>query len=248
MKTVISLASLALAFSLHAQMTAVLHRFPARSPEIEIRNDSAARLVAFGVRMSPAAPNASNVAPFVAYVDTAIETDRLVSHHLQTAMPLLPNEKYIVPVPTRRRPGQPGEDLFETPIVTAGIFAGGTTTGDPALLDRLLLRRRNMLQAVELAIATLTDADRHELARDRLIGQFKRMADSLDHWYLPQEQQVGRSLYQLIAGRLINLDVPVGSRFPPAAFVVQEIGALNRQRVVLSESQPSLAGAGFVLR
>jgi hypothetical protein len=99
-----------------------------------------------------------------AYVDTAIETDRLVSHHLQTAMPLLPNEKYIVPVPTRRRPGQPGEDLFETPIVTAGIFAGGTTTGDPALLDRLLLRRRNMLQAVELAIATLTDADRHELA------------------------------------------------------------------------------------
>src|SRR5262245_31014110 len=127
MKNVISVASaLAYAFSLHAQVTAILNKFPARSPEIEIQNDSTASLMAFAVSMASVA---SDSPQFVVFVDTAVDTDRLASHDLRRAMPLLPNQKYIVPVPSRLRPGQAREEFFEPPIVIAGVFADGTTTG-----------------------------------------------------------------------------------------------------------------------
>ena len=142
-----------------------------------------------------------------------------------------------------------GRCLLEEPIVAAGIFADGTTTGDAALLTRLILRRSSMLLAVETALQTLLDAGRHILPRDRLIAQFKRLADSLNRWYLPPEQQVGRGLYQSIAGKLMNLpEMQVGSPFPPSTFVAQETAALNRQRVTLLRSQPSLADAAFIGR
>jgi hypothetical protein len=173
----------------------------------------------------------------VVYVDTAID---------QTAMPLAPNQEYAVPVPSRFRPGQPREDLFEPPIVTAGIFADGATTGDPALLSRLILRRCNMLQAVEAALEMLSDAGRHNVPRSQLIEQFRNMADSLNHWYLPQEQRVGRSLYQSIIEKLMNLpEAPLGSPFPPTAFVEAETARLHRQRVALLDSRPSLADAAL---
>jgi hypothetical protein len=241
MKTVISLAAiLACAFSLNAQITAVLNRFPARSSEIRIRNNSAVSLAAFAIDMAPAAQDAPISAPLLVYVDTAVD---------QTAMPLLPSQEYTVPVPSRSRPGQPREDLFEPPIVTAGIFADGATTGDPALLRRLILRRCNMLQAVEAALEVLSDAGRHNVPRGQLIEQFRKMVDSVNHWYLPQEQQVGRSLYQSIIGKLTNLpEGPLGSPFPPTAFVEEETARLNRQRVALLDSQPSLADAALIGR
>jgi len=64
---------------------------------------------------------------------------------------------------------------------------------------------------------------RHNVSRRRMIADFKRMADSVRRWYLPQEQQVGARVYQPIIGKLINLpEGPLGSAFPPAAFVEQE--------------------------
>jgi len=190
--------------------------------------------------MAPVAQDAPDSAPLVVYVDTAID---------QTAMPLLPNQEYAVPVPSRFRPGQPQEDLFEPPIVTAGIFADGATTGDTALLSRLILRRCNMLQALEAALEMLSDAGRHNVPRSQLIEQFRNMADSVNHWYLPQEQQVGRSLYQSMIGKLMNLpEGPLGSPFPPAAFVEDETAMLNRQRVALLNSQPNLADAARIGR
>jgi hypothetical protein len=151
-------------------------------------------------------------------------------------------------VTIRFRPGgQPIEGLFEEPIVTAGILANGTTTGDGALLTRLIVRRGNQLAAVEMAMEMLSDAGRRNVPRDQLIEQFKKMVKSVSHWYLPPEQQVGRTLYQSIIGRLMNLpDLQAGSPFPPTAFVEQETAMLNRQRTTLLESQPRLSLAGAV--
>ena len=215
-------------------------RLPGGIPEIRIRNNSGVSAVAFVIRMNPAVRSAENHDPFVEFLDMAIDT---------RATPLLPNHERTIPVPLRRRPGGQLEELFETPIFTAGILADGTTIGDAALLTRLINRRSNMLAAVETALEMLVDAGRHNAPRDQLIEQFKKMARSVSHSYLPPEQQVGRDLYQSIVGKLINLpDEPLGSPFPPSAFVAEETAILNRQRVTLSESQPSLADAAFIGR
>jgi hypothetical protein len=127
-------------------------------------------------------------------------------------------------------------------VAFAGIFEDGATTGNPGLLTRLMLRRSNMLLAVETTMETLAEAGNRNVPRDQLIKQFRRLADSLNRWYVSREQQVGRGLYQSMVGKLINLqDGPIGSPFPPSAFVEQETALLNHRRVTLRESQPSLA-------
>jgi hypothetical protein len=241
MKVIAAASLLACAFSLDAQITATLNHLPNRMPEIRIRNNSAIGLTAFAIRMNPVVRSAENNVAFVDFFDTAIDT---------RATPLLPKEERTVPVTIRFRPGgQPIEGLFEEPIVTAGILANGTTTGDAALLTRLIVRRGNQLAAVEMAMEILSDAGRRNVPRDQLIEQFKKMVGSVSHWYLPPEQHVGSSVYQSIVGKLINLpEEPAGSPFPPSTFVAQETAMLNRQRVTLMESQPSLADVAFIGR
>lgn len=246
MKILFKFASvLACAFSLDAQTTAVLKRSPARGSEIEIRNDSTVNLTAFAVSMAPAKHSAEDVAPFLVYVDSAVDAGQpAVRYQPQTAMPLPPNQAYGVAVPDLLRAGQRA-DLYELPVISAAVFADGTTAGDPALLARLMSRRCNMLQAVELALAVLSDAGRHNVPRGQLIGQFKMLADSVRHWYLPPEQQVGRSLYEEIAGRLASLpELQLGSPFPPTAFVEQETARLTHQRTMLLESRAESGGPG----
>jgi len=191
--------------------------------------------------MNPVVRSAENNVAFVDFFDTAIDP---------MAAPLPPKEERTVPVTIRFRPGgQPIEGLFEEPIVTAGILANGTTTGDAALLTRLIVRRGNQLAAVEMAMEMLSDAGRRNVPRDQLIEQFKKMMKSVSHSYLPPEQQIGSSVYQSLVGKLINLpEEPVGSPFPPSTFVAQETAMLNRQRVTLMESQPSLADVAFIGR
>jgi hypothetical protein len=242
MRTAISVVSvLACAFSLDAQITATLNPLPNGSTAIRIRNNSATSLVAFvvTVKQSPWSAFASN-APFVVYSDPLIEP---------AARPLPASAERVVMTEGFHDPSGRRLVALEEPVVAAGILADGATTGDAALLTRLILRRSNMLAAVETSLETLSDAGRHNVPRDRLIEQFRRMAGSMSHWYLPPEQLLAGRLYQSIVGKLMNLpDEPLGSPFPPATFVERETAMLNRQRVTLAESQPSLADAVLIER
>jgi hypothetical protein len=239
MKTVILLTC---AFSLNAQISATLTHRPNGLDEVKIGNNSAQSLLAYVVfvKRVPHGPNSGN-APWVVYSDPLIEP---------AAKPLLPGEERAV-ITMGMNPGinTPGARFFEEPIVTAGIYADGATTGDAALLSGLVLRRSNMLLAVETTLETLSEAGRRNVPRDQLINDFKKMADSLRRWYLPPEQQVGLGIYQSIIGKLMNLpDVQYGSPFPPATFVAEETAILRQQRVTLSESQPSLADGAVIAR
>jgi hypothetical protein len=222
--------------ALRAQFTAVLNQAGNRPPEVEIRNDAAVAMTAFAIRMDPAAGTGeAHQAPFVAFADAAVDP---------APMPLLTNQKYGVAVPSRYRQGQAPQALYVAPIVSAAVFADGTTTGDASLLARLILRRCNMLQAVELAQDMLSAAGRHNMPRAQLTAEFQRMADSLNHWYLPPEQQVGQTVYQTIVGKLLGLpDLPFGAPFPPAPFVQEEVAALSRRRTTLLEARPELSVA-----
>lgn len=232
---------LACVFSLDAQITATLNRLPNGLDEVNIRNNSAISLVTFAVAVKQAtrSPTAGNP-PIVVYSDPLIEP---------ASKPLLANEERVVrvwggvlgPDPLGRRPSPVDRRPLELPIITAGIFADGVATGDAALLTRLMWQRSNMLLAVETTLEILSDAGRRNIPREQLIGQFRKMVDALNHWYLPREQQVGRAIYQSMIGKLMNLpEGPLGSPFPPAAFVEEETTTLRQHRIALSESQPSL--------
>jgi hypothetical protein len=218
-------------------MTATVHPVPGGS-QIGIRNDAAVGLAAIAVNVKLV--DRASDGPLMLFVDSAVEAVRL----------MLPNEERVVEEwRMAQREGSKPAAIFEEPIVTAGIFADGATTGDPALLRRLILRRCNMLQAVEAALKMLSDPGGHNVPRSQMIEQFRNMADSVNHWYLPPEQRVGRSLYQSIVEKLMNLpEGPLGSPFPPTAFVEDETAMLNRQRVSLLDSRPSLADAALMGR
>jgi hypothetical protein len=209
-----------------------------------MRNNSTVALAAFAISVKYVTRNSANNNPLVVYVDPLVDALPMIGFPRTPPAtgPLLPNQEFTC-LPEQMVPNTPnaGKPLFEQPV-TAGIFVDGATTGDPALLTRLMLRRGNMLLAVETTLETLFDAGRRNVPRDQLIGQFRAMADSVRRWYLPYEQQVGLGLYRSIIGKLTNLPAgQAGSPFPPSDFVEQEVALLRPHRVALLESQPSLA-------
>ena len=238
MKTVSSIVSLvACAFSLNAQIASTLNHLAGGLDEVWIQNDSAVDLVTFVVTVGQEPRSStSSRAPFVVYSDPLVEP---------SAKPLLPGEKRkVMMMGVAQGIDLHGKRLLKEPILTAGIFSDGTRTGDEALLRGLVLRRSNMLLAVETALEMLSNAGRANIPRDQLIERFKGMADSLRRWYLPPEQQIGIRVYQPIVGSLMSLPKgEAGSPFPPASFVSQETAILRQQRIALSESEPNMVDA-----
>jgi len=232
-------------FALEAQITAALRHLPQGLDEVRLRNDSTKVLVAYAVTVRQARTNsATSSAPLVVYSDPLINS----SHQ-----PLLPAQdrvvisRRLVSLPWAATGASPVKHFLEEPVAAAGIYADGTSTGDNGLVSRILIRRSNMLMAVETALEILLDSGRRNVPRDQLVEQFKRMADSVRRWYVPAEQQVAVDVYQPIIGRLINLPPQeLGAPFPPTAFVDRETAGLNRQRVTLAESQPSLADHSLI--
>jgi hypothetical protein len=110
--------------------------------EVSIRDKSAMSLAAFVVTVSQApGSDASSNPSFVFYSDPLIDA---------ASRPLLASEdRVILRGADRRR-------VLEEPIDAAGILADGTTIGEAALLTRLMLRRSNMLPAVERTLEALS--------------------------------------------------------------------------------------------
>jgi hypothetical protein len=258
MKAVISVMSiLACVFSLDAQIVTTLNHLPDGSDEVRILNNSATSLVAFAVagkRVTPGPATPGELLrntdptvepeahPFVMYADPFIEP---------ATKPLQAGEDRVVSRTFEKQRIFAGLRVWrlEEPIVMAGIFADGSTTGDAALLTRLMLRRSSMLLAVETALEALSEAGRQSLNRYELLAQFRKMTDSLHRWYLSPEQQIGLRVYQPIVGKLINM--PGRQDGPPdplATFIAEETAMLRLQRVTLSESQPSLADVALLGR
>jgi hypothetical protein len=173
MKIVTSVASLlACAFSLDAQITTTVNRLP-DGLEVTIRNNSAVSLAAFAISVNhvalghvplaaalrgEAGSAAGNSAPYGLYFDPAIEP----------AMPLPAGQERVVGA----------FRWLDEKVIAAGIFTDGATTGDAALLTRLMLRRSNMLLAVETALEALSNAGRQSIPRYQLIVQVNRSSEN----------------------------------------------------------------------
>lgn len=245
-------------FSSAAQIATTMRRLDDGSTEITLKNNSPLTIEAFAISATLAGKNGMvrnpNGGPsFVAYYDPAIDSSTR----------LLPNQEQILP-PVRIMCGpvvkQSGSDALRDAerahkdrlyrrslicaleeLVVASVFGDGSTSGDAALLTRLLFRRSNMLLAIDTTIETLSRAGRHNPSREQLIDTFKNLADSLNRWYLSDEQQIGRRLYQAEVAKLLSLPkAELGSPFPPSDFVRRETAMLAEQRIALVQSPPSL--------
>lgn len=162
------------------------------------------------------------------------EERTVVNHVLGRAVPNLPG----------MRP-----HFLQEPIVVGGVLADGRLAGDVGLATRLILRRSNMLLAIDTVIETLAGAARRNIPREQLITQFQTMRDRLNRSYLFPEQQVGQLLYQSMVDKLKDLPEPsLGSAFPPSSFVEQEMAPLRQQRSALLGSEPSLPVAAITGR
>jgi hypothetical protein len=227
--------------SLHAQpIRATLNRLADGVSDVRIQNNSSASLIAYAVLIELTPRDSSEPAPLL-----AVFADPLVDEKIS---PLAPGQysviigQHRVLKPARKATAPPATAVGSEAALAAGIFDNDETAGDAALLRRLILRRANTLLAVENSLETLLDAGRRNISRSVLIAHFQGMAQSLRRWYLPSEQQIGAQVYQEIAARLINLpETALGEPFPPTEFTAKETAALNRRRVALLESQPSLA-------
>src|SRR4051794_30717613 len=90
--------------------------------EVRVRNRGAVSVAAFAIALNPS-QKGDEVSPFVAFFDTIVDRTE----------PLQQDEERTVPVLLRLRPGTRLEEVFELPIITAGILTDNTTTGDAVL-------------------------------------------------------------------------------------------------------------------
>jgi hypothetical protein len=240
--------------SLDAQISTILTRLPTGEIQISVRNNSDRSLTAFAV--------SANVIPMNSATGIRNPSDALWANYQDSAIdpnmkPLPPNQERMVAArvrcslpnlwSTEARKTIPASncDQLEQPLIAAGIYSDGSTTGNAVLLTRLMLRRSSMLMAIDSASSALSEAGKHNYPRGQLVDQFRKLVDSVSGWYLFPEQQIGRDLFESIIGKLKNLPYgELGEPFPPTAFIEEETARLKLMRVTLWDSEPSLTDGG----
>ena len=97
--------------------------------------------------------------PLILYGDAEIDP---------SMVPLLAGQEHAISEARRfvMRNGKQTYAIFDQAAITVATYSNGTTTADAALLDGLMLRLRNMLHSVEVALDLLSDAGKHNLMRD----------------------------------------------------------------------------------
>jgi hypothetical protein len=142
-------------FWLNAQViptvTARLTHLSDGTDEVKLRNDSSKSLVAVAVLMA----QTTGDGPYLISSDTLIDTLARPIEAGEVRTSLYKNFS--------ARSGAPRIHRLADPVVVAGIFADGTTAGDAGLLARLMLRRSNMLLAVENTLEALSAAGRRNV-------------------------------------------------------------------------------------
>lgn len=190
----LAILSLTWVTSIGAQIRATLDRSAAGVPELRIRNNSDVKLDAFAVALNPT-PQAEDQTQFVAFSDPVVDD----------AASLEPGGERVIPVLQRSRPGKQLKDLFEPAALAAGIFADGTMAGDPVLLSRIMVRRCNMLLAVETSLEMLSDARKSDGERDN-----GSCVSWIYRW--PEKRSLFPVAYQIAMGLASRMEAQRASR------------------------------------
>jgi len=85
----------------------------------------------------------------------------------QSAQPIAPGQDTILPF----RIG--GNGMYGKVTIAAGLFADGTSFGEPATLQKVLNRRNFMLVSLNKSINELLQASKDKLTRDQITNQFQ---------------------------------------------------------------------------
>jgi hypothetical protein len=229
-----------------AQVAATVGLAPDGSTEITLRNDGPVELTAYAIRVTYHTQQPEFDGPIVVYVDPVLDTrpvPRPPTSRTESG-PIAPGGEFtfLAGNMVAYNLGR-GRPVFDQPIV-AGIFADGSTTGDTGLLTLLMLRRSNMLAAVETSLEILTAAAQRGTPPAEVAQQLDTIAATLRHWYLPKEQTVGLELYESIIARVMALpEERADEPSPLSTLVAEERPALLQRRALLLGARPGLAAA-----
>lgn len=234
MKPVVPMALAAVWVAAHAQpgppantVVAASAVADASGGSILARNTAAVAVTAFVYIYTMRSPDASVLYAATGYYDSAIDP--------QAQPPIQPGQEVRLPY----RIPLPGA----TPMVgaEAGLFADGSSFGEPNVAKSILDRRSYTLVSLNKSIADLKEAARDGLSR-------QDAADLFRNSLMSEASNAGDSelanCIQLVRGQVIAAlsaawRRPDGTAIPVAELIQGQIDALNRRRETLRAAVPN---------
>jgi hypothetical protein len=148
----------------------------------------------------------------------------------QFAQPIPPGQDMILPF----RIG--GNGFLGKVTVAAGLFADGTSFGEPATVQKVLNRRNFMLVSLNKSINELTQASKDKLTRDQIMNQFQialgmEMGAGLD----PDLNGCIQTVRGLVIGMLRASRNPDGTPIPVETTLQSIMDTLKSRRELLKK-------------